>query len=115
MNKIDLEFLIAANRYACELTDEPCNIISINNLLQAIGIQDNNYYETDEQVACAVLRSLVIGHGFEQGNKRTAFEAIKYMLEPYCSDEVLQNTILTLASPGGSKIDILTLEVILYN
>lgn len=115
MNRITLEFLIGTNQYVCDLTGEPSTIISLNNLMSAIGIQDNNYYDNDEQVACAILRSLVIGHGFEQGNKRTAFATIKYMLEPDCSDEILQNTILTLALPGGARLDVSTLEAILYN
>ena len=115
MNKINLEFLKAANRYACEQTGEPVNIISMNNLLQAIGIQDNNYYDNDDQIACAVLRSLIIGHGFEQGNKRTAFAAIKYMNPPTCPDTLLQDVILSIASPGGSKISVEYLETLLYN
>ena len=67
MREISLEDLLEMNDYICNGNSV---VINKNNLLSALSVQQ--WYQEDYLLASALIRSLVIGHGFQDGNKRTA-------------------------------------------
>ena len=70
MKYIDEEFVIGINKCICESQGVQSVIINRNNLLSALSVQQ--WYDDDCERACALLRSISIGHLFKDGNKRTA-------------------------------------------
>ena len=71
MIKFDFNLLCDLNFYICKISGEPFQIINKNNLLSALSVYDS-YFNSDEEILAALFRSLIIGHGFLNGNKRTA-------------------------------------------
>ena len=105
MEKLTLGDLVSLNKAICEKTGEPFHILNEDSLLSALSIQDNNYYDNDDMMLCALLRSLIICHGFEQGNKRTAFLAIALLKLPLCSSEKFAEVILKIADSRIKTIE----------
>lgn len=59
----------------------------------------DSYFETDEQVTAALFRSLIVNHGFQDGNKRTAVVCLFDILPPAVDDVEIERIAL-LCSTG---------------
>lgn len=113
MKKLTLKDLITINKEICNKTNEPFGILNKDNILSSLSIQYNNYYNSENLMLCSLLKSLVLSHGFQQGNKRTAFIAIIILKTPKCEPELLSEVILNIAN--GSLRDIEIICGYLYN
>lgn len=71
MIRFDFNTLCTLNFYICKNSKEPYQIINKNNILSALSVYDS-YFESDREILAALFRSLIINHGFLNGNKRTA-------------------------------------------
>ena len=100
MRYITLDDLIDYNECICDESDEESIIINENNLLSALSVQ-NSYFETDEETIAALFRSIIIGHGFQDGNKRTAvlclLDAISNRNDSILTDDELENITIQIA------------------
>lgn len=107
---IDFEFVIGTNEEICSDENKSSIIINKNNILSALSVQQ--WYDDDELRASALLRSLTIGHGFQDGNKRTA-SIVAHFVAPFkCSDETAEQCILDIAT--GKLKDVEEIALILY-
>lgn len=107
---IDLEFLIGINMAVCEASNEKSVVINRDNLLSALSVQQ--WYEDDRLLASALIRSLTIAHGFQDGNKRTAAIVGAFIREYDCSEDDMINCILSIAK--GELKDVNEIASILY-
>lgn len=71
MIRFDFNTLCALNFYICKNSEEPYQIINKNNILSALSVYDS-YFNNKKEIMAALFRSLIINHGFLNGNKRTA-------------------------------------------
>lgn len=108
---IDLEFVIGVNEAICDSDSKNCIVINENNILSALSVQQ--WYEDDAHLASAILRSLVIGHGFQDGNKRTAATIANYICSFQCDDFTAEECILRIAK--GELKDVDEIASILYD
>lgn len=100
---IDIEFVIGVNEAICDSDNKRCIVINENNILSALSVQQ--WYEDDKHLASALLRSLVIGHRFQDGNKRTAATVANYICSFQCSDSVAEDCILRIAKAELKDVD----------
>lgn len=107
---ISLDYLIGVNEYVCNLAGEPSVIINENNLLSALSVQQ--WYEDDRLLASALIRSITIGHGFQDGNKRTAALIGDLICNYTCTEDDMINCILNIAK--GELRDVEDIANILY-
>ena len=107
---IDLDYLIGVNEYVCNLANESSIIINKNNLLSALSVQQ--WYDDDKLLASALIRSITIGHGFQDGNKRTAAIIGAIVHDYTCSEDEMINCILDIAI--GKLRDVEEIADILY-
>lgn len=107
---IDLEFVIGVNEAICDSDNKKCIVINKNNILSALSVQQ--WYDDDAHLASALLRSLVIGHGFQDGNKRTAAAIANFICSFQCDDSTAEDCILEIAK--GNLKDINNITSILY-
>ena len=107
---IDLDYLIGVNEYVCSLVGEPCVLINENNLLSALSVQ--GWYDDPRLLASALIRSLTIGHGFRDGNKRTAAIVGAAILDYTCDEYTMADCILRIAM--GELRDVEEIAGILY-
>lgn len=107
---IDLEFIIGVNEAICESENKKSVIINKNNILSALSVQQ--WYEDDRLLASALLRSLVIAHGFQDGNKRTSAVVANYICSFQCDDTIAEDCILDIAT--GKLKDVDNIANILY-
>lgn len=108
---IDLDYLIGINEYVCNLANENSIVINENNLLSALSVQQ--WYQDDRLLASALIRSITIGHGFQDGNKRTA-AIIGAIIRDYdCSEDEMIECILDIAT--GKLRDVEDIATILYD
>lgn len=70
MIRFNFNSICAINQQLCELYNEPFSV-NQNLLLSALSVYDS-YFDTDELILCALIRSILRNHCFENGNKRTA-------------------------------------------
>lgn len=108
---IDIEFVIGVNEAICDSDNSRCIVINENNILSALSVQQ--WYEDDKHLASAILRSLVIGHGFQDGNKRTAATVANYICSFQCNDSIAEDCILRIAT--GELKDVDDIASILYD
>lgn len=94
----------------CLFEGEPFGVVDKNKILSAIS---NQYqpYPTHELAFSSVYKSLVINHGFVNGNKRTAvivlYLASKILGNPIIlNDEELASLTYKIAGEGGSLIEV---------
>lgn len=80
-------------------------------MLSALSVYDS-YYETEDEIAAALFRSLIIAHGFQNANKRTACLVLMLINSPDCSDEELKKICIDITH--HSDIDIDELVKLLY-
>lgn len=92
----------------CLLKDEPFAVVDKNRIYSALGNQVQPY-PSKEQAFASMYKSLVINHGFLNGNKRTGVIALyissKLINNPLkINDEDLCGLTYKIASEGGSQI-----------
>lgn len=107
---ITLDDLLGINNYICLDCNQISVVINEANLLSALGTQQ--WYSNDCLRAAALIRSLVIGHGFQDGNKRTAAAAGQGICEYECSEDEVIECILNIAK--GQLRESETIAKILY-
>lgn len=107
---IDLDYLIGVNEYVCNLANENSVVINENNLLSALSVQQ--WYDDDRLLASALIRSITIGHGFQDGNKRTAAIIGAIICDYTCSEDEMIDCILDIAK--GKLRDVEAIASILY-
>lgn len=93
---MDYDFVLGVNICICSRDNKPSVVINSSNILSALGVQQ--WYNTAELQAAAVLRSLVIGHGFQDGNKRTAAVVADSISSIKCSDTAAEQCIIDIAT-----------------
>lgn len=108
---IDLDYLIGVNEYVCNLANENSVVINENNLLSALSVQQ--WYDDDRLLASALIRSITIGHGFQDGNKRTAAIVGAIIRDYDCSEDEMIECILDIAK--GKLRDVEEIAAILYS
>lgn len=109
--KLDFEFICAINNNICQLCDEEFRIINENNIRSALSVLDNDYDDFNHNCA-RLFRSIIIAHGFQDGNKRTAVIVLKAINPPSCNDKVLEDLAVDIAS--GKEKDIKNIYNKLY-
>ena len=92
----------------CLLKDEPFAVVDKNRIYSALGNQIQPY-PSKEQAFASMYKSLVINHGFLNGNKRTGVIALyissKLINNPLkINDKDLCGLTYKLASESGSQI-----------
>lgn len=108
---ITLEFVIGLNTAICEDQGTQSILINENNLLSALSVQQ--WYDDIELCASALLRSIVIGHPFKDGNKRTA-ASVAITLEDFkCTQKEAEQCVLDIAT--GKLKDVEEIASILYS
>ena len=110
MKYIDEEFVIGINKCICESQGVQSVIINRNNLLSALSVQQ--WYDDDCERACALLRSISIGHPFKDGNKRTAAIVAIGLKEFNVDDAVAEDIIVDIAS--GKLKEVKDIKSLLY-
>lgn len=85
-------------------------MINENNLKSALSVQQ--WYDNIEDRACALFRSLIIAHGFQDGNKRTALLALASLCEPKASQEETATVAIMVAT--GEIKEVEDIRLILY-
>ena len=114
MRELTYPQVIAINKAIVDITKEPFAIINENNIKSAIGNQYQSY-ELEEQAVASVFKSIIINHGFQNGNKRTAVACLDvFALRRVCDDTTLTNLTLEIASEGGSKISVNKIANVLF-
>lgn len=108
---IDLDYLIGINEYVCNLANENSVVINEDNLLSALSVQQ--WYEDDRLLASALIRSITIGHGFQDGNKRTAAIVGAIICDYTCSEDDMIECILDIAK--GKLSAVAEIASILYD
>ena len=105
--EITYEDILTINKL-CLLDGEPFGVLDEGRILSAQG---NQYqpYPNDEQSFASLYKSLVINHGFLNGNKRTGvialYVASKMLNNPLnISDKDFCELTYKIASEGGSYI-----------
>ena len=112
MKTVSLEALIDYNRAVCDFAGQKSLVINESNLQSALSVQHHPYFKSDEEVACALFRSIIIGHGFKDGNKRTAFVCIQDILPPSVSGDVVEDVAVRCAT--GELKDVQDIVAELY-
>lgn len=106
------QWLVGVNAFLCK---KPCIayevVLSENSIYSAIGTLQWNSGNRKIQ-ACTLLRSLILNHGFKDGNKRTAVVACNAIWPCTCSDSVCLQCVVDIAC--GSLKDISKICSILY-
>lgn len=92
---IDLDFLVGVNMCVCEAAGEESRVINKDNLLSALSVQQ--WYEDDRLLASALIRSITIAHGFQDGNKRTAAITGAIICDYDCTEDEMIACILDVA------------------
>ena len=104
--------LLRINKEICEEYDQTSVIINKDNLLSALSVQDFDD-EDGEHKAVKLFRNIIITHGFQDANKRTACVAIGLLCPPFCDDITIAKQAVKIAN-GDYKDDIEDLVRIFY-
>ena len=103
--------LVGVNIAVCLDAGEQTVVINENNLLSALSVQQ--WYDDDRLLASALIRSITIGHGFQDGNKRTAAIVGAIIRDYDCSEDEMIECILDIAK--GKLRDVEEIASILYS
>lgn len=79
----------------CELSNQESLLINENNLLSAISVQQ--WFDDIELQVCALIRSIIQGHPFQDGNKRTAALLLYHICPPDCTDSDVFKILINVA------------------
>ena len=107
---ISFDEVVGINRRVCESGGQRSVILNENNILSALSIQQ--WYDQLELRSAALIRSLVIGHGFQDGNKRTAAIVGAVVSDYTCGEDNMIDCILAIAK--GELKDVDKIASILY-
>lgn len=107
---IPYDMVCGINSFVCDQDMNESVVINQDNILSALSVQQ--WYDDSEMLASALLRSLCIGHGFRDGNKRTAAIIANYVCEFKCSDSCAEKIILNIAK--GELDDVQEIANYLY-
>ena len=110
MMNISYDDLLLINECICYEASEASVVINRNNLLSALSVQQ--WYEDKRLLASALVRSLTIAHGFQDGNKRTAAVVGAMVCEYTCDEYTMIDCILSIAK--GELKDVEDIASILY-
>lgn len=102
---ITYETLLAINEEICKTFNQVSTVINSNNLQSALGVQQ--WHEDKRECACALFRSLIIAHGFQDGNKRTASLALIIICKPTISQRELAKIAIEVAKGTIKDVDVL--------
>lgn len=103
--------LVGVNIAVCLDAGEQSAVINENNLLSALSVQQ--WYDDDRLLASDLIRSITIGHGFQDGNKRTAAIIGAIICDYNCSEDEMIECILDIAT--GKLRDVEEIASILYD
>lgn len=116
-NAITYKQILLVNKL-CLFEGEEFRVLDENRIKAALGNQFQPY-EFDELVYASVFKSLILNHGFMNGNKRTA--AILLYLSTLLTgtslivnDEELAKLIYRIAGEGGSQIPVQEIAGTIY-
>ncbi len=104
MKTFTVNLLIVVNQIVCRMYGQESLVLDKGKLEGALSPFDFSY-DTDEVTYAKVFRNLVVAHGFQDGNKRTACLTIKAVAPLKCSDIELANMALDIAQ-GKYRNDI---------
>lgn len=102
--------LLNLNIAVCTNSNQKSVVINENNLKSAIGTQQ--WYDNDQDRASALFRSLIIAHGFQDGNKRTAVLALVSQCEPKISQEDM--AVIAIMVATGELKDVEDIRIALF-
>lgn len=105
MKKFEYNDILAINNIICKEKNQISTVINESNIRSALSVQ-YSYYNTDEEIRIALFHHLIIAHGFEDGNKRTAVAVLLYDGEVNINDDELEKITLDIANDSGSKISV---------
>lgn len=88
--------LLNLNSVVCAHSNQKSIVINEDNLKSALSVQ--YWYNNNEEQACALFRSLIIAHGFQDGNKRTAVLALASQATPKASQETIALIAIMVAT-----------------
>ena len=115
MFNLNYEQVVAINKEIVTKTGERFSVLNENNIKSALGNQFQPY-ELEEQAIASTFKSLIINHGFANGNKRTAVICLRaFSVELKCNDNSLYELTYSLANEGGSKISVNHIANILFD
>lgn len=103
--------LLELNKVVCTNSNQKSLVINENNLKSALGTQQ--WYENVKDRACALFRSLIIAHGFQDGNKRTAVLALVDQAVPDVSQEDIALVAIMVAT--GELKEVEEIKLALFN
>lgn len=107
---ITFDDVVNVNKVICEDCKEPHLVINESNILSALSVQQ--WYTDERLLASALVRSLAVGHGFQDGNKRTAAVIGNSVCQFECSDEDLIDCVISIVT--GKLKDVESIANILY-
>lgn len=105
MITVNLDDLIEINQGICEDDHKQSIVLNKDNLLSALSVQQ--WYEEDCMCASALIRSLTIAHGFQDGNKRTAAVVGTMILDYECTEDAMIDCILDIAKGQLKDVDVI--------
>lgn len=100
---IEYDELLNLNTVVCKNNNQKSIVINEANLKSALGTQQ--WYEDNRDRACALFRSLIVAHGFQDGNKRTAVLALVSQVEPKISQEGIAVVAIMVATGGLKEVE----------
>lgn len=107
---ITFDDVVNVNKVICEDCKEPHLVINESNILSALSVQQ--WYTDERLLASALVRSLAVGHGFQDGNKRTAAVIGNSVCQFECSDADLIDCVISIVT--GKLKDVESIANILY-
>lgn len=107
---ISFEDVLEINELVCSASNEVSILLNRDNVLSALSVQQ--WYLEPCLCASALIRSITIGHGFQDGNKRTAACVGMMLLDFECSEDTIIDCILSIAK--GSLKDVNEIASMLY-
>lgn len=105
--------LVRINKEICTEYGQTSLVINKDNLLSALSVQDFDYHNL-EYKAAKLFRNIVVAHGFQDANKRTACVAVGLLLPPSCDNLTIAEQALKIAK-GQYRNDVDELVKILYS
>jgi death on curing protein len=115
---LPIEAVIEHNRFEVEETGEPHFLRDLGLLESALARPQNAFAYGEEDVlslAVRLLAGIAQAHAFEQGNKRTAFEAMWHFLRLNGYDLAIEDTqawadpVISLIEHRSSEEDFVSL------
>ena len=110
---LTLETLMDINEEISRLYNKESRLINKSNIESALSVQFFDYDDFNT-ISAKLFRNIIIAHGFQDGNKRTACVALGLINPPTCSSSTLANLAIEVAK-GAYKDDVTELVSELYS